>query len=76
MLVLRFYSGLSDRVGMVYLFFLCVVSLFSNRFTGSYGALNFLKYFVFHFFITEHCVHLEIFMDLVFFRISIDILQT
>jgi hypothetical protein len=50
-LVLVFYSGLSGRVRIVYLFSLCVVSLLSSRFNGS--ALvwfsNFLKYLVFHF---------------------------
>jgi hypothetical protein len=54
MLVLGFYSGLSARVRTVYLFSLCVVSLLSSRFTAS--ALvwfsNFLKYLVFHFFIS------------------------
>jgi hypothetical protein len=53
-LVLWFYSGLSGRVRTVYLFSLCVVSLLSSRFTAS--ALvwfsNFLKYLVFHFFIS------------------------
>jgi hypothetical protein len=48
-LVLGFYSGLSGRVRTVYLFSLCVVSLFS-RFTAS--ALvwfsSFLKYLLFH----------------------------
>jgi hypothetical protein len=51
MRVLGFYSGLSDRVGTVYFFSRCVVSLLSSRFTAS--ALvwfsNFLKYFVLHF---------------------------
>jgi hypothetical protein len=53
-LVLGFYSGLSDRARAVYLFNLCVDSLLSSRFTAS--ALvqfsNFLKYLVFHFFIS------------------------
>jgi hypothetical protein len=53
-LVLGFYSGLSDRVRMVYLFSLCVVSLLSGRFTDSalVWFYNFLKYLVFHFFIS------------------------
>jgi hypothetical protein len=34
-LVLGFYSGLSGKVRMVYLFSLCVVSLLSSRFTAS-----------------------------------------
>jgi hypothetical protein len=60
MLVLGFYSGLSGRVRTLYLFSLCVVSSLSNRFNAvalvwfSY----YLKYLVFHFFFTEHCVHL------------------
>jgi putative effector of murein hydrolase LrgA (UPF0299 family) len=33
--VLGFYSGLSDRVSMVYLFSLYVVSLLSSRFTAN-----------------------------------------
>jgi hypothetical protein len=53
-LVLEFYSGLSGRVRTVYLFSLCVISLLSSRFTAS--ALvwfsNFVKYLVFHFFIS------------------------
>jgi hypothetical protein len=53
-LTLEFYSGLSGRVKTVYVFSLCVVSLLSSRFTVS--ALvwfsNFLKYMVFHFFIS------------------------
>jgi hypothetical protein len=53
-LVLGFYSGLSRRVRTVYLFSLCVVSLLSSRFTASAWAWfsNFLKYLVFHFFIS------------------------
>jgi hypothetical protein len=58
MLVLGFYSGLSGRVRMVYLFSLCVVSLLSSRFTAS--ALvrfsDFLKYLVFHFLISPSTV--------------------
>jgi hypothetical protein len=50
------YSGLSDRVRMVYLFSLCVVSLLSSRFTSSelvcFSNLLRISYF------TEHCVHL------------------
>jgi hypothetical protein len=53
-LVLRFYSGLSGRDRTVYLFSVCVVSRLSCRFTSS--ALlrfsNFLKYLIFHFFIS------------------------
>jgi hypothetical protein len=53
-LALGFYSGMSGRVRTVYLFSLCVVSLLSSRFTAS--ALvrfsNFLKYLVFHYFIS------------------------
>jgi hypothetical protein len=54
MLVLGFYSGLSGRVRTVYLFSLCLVSLLSSRFTASALVLfpNFLKYLVFHFFIS------------------------
>jgi hypothetical protein len=50
-LVLGFYSGLSSRVRTVYLFSLCVVSLFSSKFTASafVWVSNFLKYLVFHF---------------------------
>jgi hypothetical protein len=65
-LVLVFYSGLSGRVRMVYLFSLCVVSLLSGWFTASalVWVSNFLKYLVFHFFyFLEHCVNLYIFMD-------------
>jgi hypothetical protein len=55
-LVLGFYSGLSGGVRTLYHFSLCVVSLFSSRFTAS--ALvwfsNFLKYLVFHFFISQY----------------------
>jgi hypothetical protein len=53
-LVLGVYSGLSGRIRTGYLFSLCVVSLLSTRFTIS--ALmwfsNFLKCWVFHFFIS------------------------
>lgn len=66
MLVLVFYSGLSCRVRTVYLFSLCVVSLLSNMFTASAFVCfsNFLKNLVFHFlYFTEHCFHLQIFMD-------------
>jgi hypothetical protein len=54
MLVLEFYSGLPGRVRTVYLFSLCVVSPLFSRFTVIALALfpNFLKYFVFHFFIS------------------------
>jgi hypothetical protein len=50
-LALGFYSGLSGRVGAVYLFSLCVVSLLSSRFTAnaSVWLSNFLKYMVFHY---------------------------
>jgi hypothetical protein len=60
MLVLGFYSGLSGRVRTVYLFSLCVVSLLSSRFTASaLGRFsNCLKYLVFHYSFTEHCVNL------------------
>jgi hypothetical protein len=53
-IVLWFYSGLSGRVRMVYLFSLCVVSLLSSRFTACAFVWfsNFLKYLVFHFFIS------------------------
>jgi hypothetical protein len=53
-LVLGFYSGLSGRVRTVYLFSLCVVSLLPSRFTASalVWFYNFLKYLVFHFFIS------------------------
>jgi thiamine transporter ThiT len=53
-LVLGFYSGLSAGVRTVYLFSLCVVSLLSSRFTASalVWFYNFLKYLVFHFFIS------------------------
>jgi hypothetical protein len=53
-LALGFYSGLSGRVRTVYLFSLCIVSLLSNRFTASVlvWLSNFLKYLVFHFFIS------------------------
>jgi hypothetical protein len=53
-LVLGFYSGLSGRGRTVYLFSLCVVSLLSSRFTASslVWFSNFLKYLVFHFFIS------------------------
>jgi hypothetical protein len=54
MFLLGFYSGLSGKVRTVYLFSLCVVSLLSSTFTAC--ALvwfsNFLKCFVFHFFIS------------------------
>jgi hypothetical protein len=53
-LALGFYSDLSARVRAVYLFSLCVVSLLSSRFTASALAwfYNFLKHFVFHYFIS------------------------
>jgi hypothetical protein len=53
-LLLGFYSGLSGRVGTVYLFNLCVVSLLSSRFIASAWVWfsNFLKYVVFHLFIS------------------------
>jgi hypothetical protein len=53
-LVLGFYSGLSSRVRMVYLFSLCIVLLLSSRFaaTALVWFSNFLKYLVFHFFIS------------------------
>jgi hypothetical protein len=77
--VLRFYSGLSGRDRAVYLFNLRVVSLLSSRFTAS--ALvwfsNFLKYLVFHFFISLSSVFicrsswiLWLFMYLVAFRMD------
>jgi hypothetical protein len=57
-LVLWFYASLSGRVRTVHLSSLCVVSLFSSRFTVS--ALvwfsNFLEYLVFHFFISLSAV--------------------
>jgi hypothetical protein len=57
-LVLGFYSGLSGAVRTVYLFSLCVVSLLSSRFTAT--ALVwfsiFLKYLVFHVFISLRTV--------------------
>jgi hypothetical protein len=57
-LVLGFYSGLSGRGTMVYLFSLCVVSLLSSRFTAT--ALmwfsNFLKYLVIRFLISVSTV--------------------
>jgi hypothetical protein len=58
MFVLGFYSGLSGRVRMVYLFSLCVVSLLSSRFTAStlVWFSNFLKYLVFHFLISLNTV--------------------
>jgi hypothetical protein len=60
-LAVGFYSGFSGRVRTVY-FSLCVVSLFSSRFTAS--ALvwfsKFLKNLQFTLlqYFTEHCVHL------------------
>jgi hypothetical protein len=53
-LALGFYSGLSRRVRTVYLFSLCVVSLLSSRSTASalVWLSNFLRYLVFHFFIS------------------------
>jgi hypothetical protein len=53
-LVLGFYSGLSGKVKTVYHFILCAVSLLSSRFTASalVWFYNFLKYLVFHFFIS------------------------
>jgi hypothetical protein len=60
-LAVRFYSGLSGRVKMVYLFSLCVVSLLSSMFIVSalMWFCNFLMYLVFHFlYFTQHCVHL------------------
>jgi hypothetical protein len=53
-LVLGFYSGLFGRVGAVYLFSLCVVSLLSSRITviALVWFSNFLKYLVFHFVIS------------------------
>jgi hypothetical protein len=53
-LVSGVYSGLSGRVRTVYLFRLCVVSLLSSRFTASalVRLSNFIKYLVFHFFIS------------------------
>jgi hypothetical protein len=53
-LVLGFYSGLSDRVRTVYLFSLCVVLLLSGRFTASalVWFANFLMDLVFQFFIS------------------------
>jgi hypothetical protein len=52
--VLGFYSGLSGRVRTVYLFSLRAVSLLSSRFTASalVSFSNFLKYLVFHVFIS------------------------
>jgi hypothetical protein len=50
----------------VYLFSLYVVPLLSSRFTDStlVWFSNFLNCLVFHFFyITEHCVRLQIFVD-------------
>jgi hypothetical protein len=53
-ILLGVYSGLTGRVRTVYLCILCVVSLLSSRFSA--GALvwfsNFLKYLVFHFFVS------------------------
>jgi hypothetical protein len=53
-LVLGFYWGRSGRVRTVYVFSLYIISLLSSRFSAS--ALmwfsNFLKYLVFHFFIS------------------------
>jgi hypothetical protein len=53
-LVLGFHSDLSGKVRTVYLFSLCVVSLLSSRFTASelVWFSNFLKYLIFHFFIS------------------------
>jgi hypothetical protein len=53
-LLLRFYSGLSGRVRKVYFFSLCVVLLLSSGFTAStlVWLSNFLKYLVFHIFIS------------------------
>jgi hypothetical protein len=65
MLVLQFYSGLSGRVRMVYLFNLCAVSLSSSRFTAS--ALvrfsYFLQYLVFQFFISLSTVFMDPVVD-------------
>jgi hypothetical protein len=49
-----YYSDLSGRVRTVYLFSLYVVSLLPSRFTASVLVwfYNFLKYLVFHFFIS------------------------
>jgi hypothetical protein len=60
-LVLGFYSGLSGRVRTVYHFSLCVVSLLSSRFTASalVWFYNFLKYLVFHFFISLSTVFMD-----------------
>jgi hypothetical protein len=51
MFVLGFYSGLSGRVKMVYLFSLCVVSVLSSMFTVSalVWLYNSLKCLTFHF---------------------------
>jgi hypothetical protein len=57
-LVLGLYSGLSGRVMAMYLFSLCVVSLLSSRFPASalVWLYDFLKYLVFHFFISVSTV--------------------